>query len=134
MKKVFVASLLCLISLCGFSQKVSVAIVSTRGAASSEWQILDENYLQVIRGDEYPGDSMVFSLEANKRYFLQVSITDILMPGVPLYTVLLDKEYILSAGSETEPGDYFYPFFTGTRETQTKIIGGTDAAISDFPW
>jgi len=134
MKKILVISLLFLISFYGYSQKVSVAIVSTRGAAISEWQILDENYLQVIRGDEYPGDSIVFSLEANKRYFLQVSITDILMPGVPLYTVLLDKEYILSAGSETEPGDYFYPFFTGTREAQTKIIGGTDAAISDFPW
>jgi len=134
MKKVLIISLLFLISFYGYSQKVSVTIVSTRGAGSSEWQVLDENYLQVIRGDEYPGDSIVFSLEANKRYFLQVSITDILKPGVPLYTVLLDKEYILSAGSETEPGDYFYPFFTGTRETQTKIIGGTDAAISDFPW
>ena len=134
MKKAFAASLLCLITFCCYSQKVNVALIRTSSAAISEWQILDENYRQVIRGDEYPGDSIVFSLEANKRYFLQVSITDILKPGVPLYTVLLDKEYILSAGSETEPGDYFYPFFTGTRETQTKIIGGTDAAISDFPW
>src|SRR5664280_2174628 len=90
MKKILVISLLFLISFYGYSQKVSVAIVSTRGAAISEWQILDENYLQVIRRDEYPGDSIVFSLEANKRYFLQVSITDILMPGVPLYTMLLD--------------------------------------------
>jgi hypothetical protein len=70
MKKVFVASLLCLISVCGYSQKVNVAIVRTKGAASSEWQILDENYLQVIREKEYPdADSVVFSLEANKRYF-----------------------------------------------------------------
>ena len=135
MKKVFVASLLCLISVCGYSQKVNVAIVRTKGAASSEWQILDENYLQVIREKEYPdADSVVFSLEANKRYFLQVSIIDILKPGVPLYTVLLDNEYILKSGQETEPGDYFYPFFTGIREEQAKIVGGSDASISDFPW
>jgi Secreted trypsin-like serine protease len=134
MKKVLIISLLCLISYYGYSQKVNVEIVRTMGAANSEWQILDENYLQVIPGDEYPGDSIVFSLEANKRYFLQVSITDILNPVVPLYSVLIDKEYILSAGSETEPGDYFYPFFTGTRESQEKIIGGTNASISDFPW
>jgi hypothetical protein len=135
MKKVFILSLLCLLSFYGYSQKVNVSIVRTNDAARSEWQILDENYRQVIREEEYPdADSIVFSLEAERRYFLQVSIIDILKPGVDLYSVRLDNEHILDAGSEIEPGDYFYPFFTGTRKSQTKIIGGTDASISDFPW
>jgi hypothetical protein len=135
MRKVFILSLLCLLSFYGYSQKVNVAIIRTRDAASSEWQILDENYRQVIREEEYPdADSIVFSLEAERRYFLQVSIIDILKPGVDLYSIRLDNEHIMDAGSETEPGDYFYPFFTGTRKSQSKIIGGTDASISDFPW
>jgi hypothetical protein len=135
MRKLLILSLLCLLSFYGYSQKVNVAIIRTREAASSEWQILDENYRQVIREEEYPdADSIVFSLEAERRYFLQVSIIDILKPGVDLYSIRLDNEHILDAGSETEPGDYFYPFFTGTRKSQSKIIGGTDASISDFPW
>jgi secreted trypsin-like serine protease len=135
MRKLLILFLLCLLPLFGYSQKVNVGIIRTKDAALSEWQILDENYRQVIQENEYPdADSVVFSLEAGRRYFLQVSITDILKPGIPLYTLLLDNEYILSAGSETEPGDYFYPFFAGTRESQTKIIGGSDASISDFPW
>jgi hypothetical protein len=135
MRKLIILLLLCLLSFYGYSQKVNVAIIKTRNAASSEWQILDENYRQVIREEEYPdADSIVFSLEAERRYFLQVSIIDILKPGVDLYSVRLDNEHILDAGSETEPGDYFYPFFTGTRKSQSKIIGGTDASISDFPW
>ncbi|MGD0341428.1 MAG: trypsin-like serine protease, partial [Bacteroidales bacterium] len=135
MKKIFILSLFCLLSFYGYSQKVNISIIRTKDAASSEWQILDENYHQLIWENEFSdADSVSFSLDAERRYFLQVSITDILKQGVPLYTVLIDNEYILSAGLETEPGDYFYPFFTGTRESQTKIIGGANVSISDFPW
>lgn len=135
MKKVFILSSLCLLSFYCYSQKVNVAIIRTRNAAQSEWQILDEYYHQVIREDEYhDADSIIFSLEADKRYFLLISIIDIQKPGVDLYSVRIDNEHILDAGSETEPGDYFYPFFTGTRASQAKIVGGADALISDFPW
>jgi secreted trypsin-like serine protease len=135
MKKVFILSLLCLLSFYGYSQKVNVEIIRSKDAARSEWQILDENYHQVIREEEYPdADSIVSFLEAEKRYFLQVTIIDILKPGMPIYSLRIDNEHILDVGSETEPGDYFYSFFTGTRESQMKIIGGADASISDFPW
>jgi hypothetical protein len=135
MRKSLILFLFCLLPLFGYSQKVNVCIIRTKDAAKAEWQILDENYRQVIQENEYPdADSIVFSLEAGKRYFLQISIIDIIKPGAPVYTLLLDNEHILSAGSETEPGDYFYPFFTGTREIQTKIVGGANASISDFPW
>jgi hypothetical protein len=135
MKKIFILLLLCLLSFYCYSQKVSVCLLKSKDAGRSEWQILDGNYRQVIREDEYPdADSVVFSLEAERHYYLQVSISEIFKPGVPLYTLLIDNESVLDAGSESESGDYFYPFFTGTREAQTKITGGTDAAISDFPW
>jgi Secreted trypsin-like serine protease len=135
MKRIFILFLLCQLSFYGYSQKVNVCIMRAKDAGRSEWQILDGNYRQVIRQDEYPdADSVVFSLEAERRYYLQISISDIFRPGVPLYSVLIDNEHIMDVGAETEPGDYFYSFFTGTREAQTKIMGGTDAAISDFPW
>jgi hypothetical protein len=134
-KKIFILSFLCLLSFYGYSQKVNVGIIRTKDAARSEWQILDEYYHQVIREEEFPDvDSVVFSLDAEKHYFMQVSIIDILKPGVPIYSLRIDNEHILDAGSENEPGDYFYSFFTGTRKSQTKIIGGADASISDFPW
>jgi secreted trypsin-like serine protease len=40
----------------------------------------------------------------------------------------------MSAGSEAEPGDYFYPFFTGIREEPSKIIGGSSVSITSYPW
>ena len=40
----------------------------------------------------------------------------------------------MSVKSDGEPGDRFLPFFTGVKKELSKIIGGTDATIADFPW
>jgi hypothetical protein len=135
MKKGFLLSLLIVFSSALYSQKVNISILRTTGAASSEWQILDENYQQVMSSRELPdADSVIFPLEAERRYFFQVTLHKILIPGIPVYSLRIDNEHILDAGKEEEEGDYFYPFHTATRQNAAKIIGGTTASISDFPW
>jgi hypothetical protein len=127
--------LLFLVPLAAFSQKIKVDIIKNEAAAVSEWQILDDNYMPVFTGAEYfRSDSVTFSLEANKRYFLYISVTGISDKNATLYTLILNGEPLILVNSDIETGDQFLPFFTGTRSDETKITGGTTASISDFPW
>lgn len=49
-----------------------VQVIKVEKAGQSEWQILDEKYMPVFPGSEYSqNDSVTFSLDANKRYFLK---------------------------------------------------------------
>ncbi|HOF20610.1 MAG TPA: trypsin-like serine protease [Bacteroidales bacterium] len=118
-----------------FSQKVSVEILKTEDAAVSGWQILDGQYRKVISGNDFSrGDSLLFSLEAEKRYLLAISLSDNLVRDTTLYLLMISGEPVLRINSGLEPGDHFFPFFTGVKKEAGKIVGGTDADIADFPW
>mgnify|MGYP001791828258 CR=1 FL=1 len=117
------------------SQKVTVQVIKTEKTALSEWQILDEKYNIVFSGNEYfRADSVTFFLDANKRYFLQISVIEIYNHDSNLYTLILNNEPVILIKSDIGPGDHIYPFFTGMRNERIKITGGGDAVISDFPW
>jgi hypothetical protein len=79
-------------------------------------------------------DSTSFSLEANKYYFLRVSVTEINYRDTNLYSLILNGEPILLIKSGVGTGDHLFPFFTGVKALNAKIAGGTNALISDFPW
>jgi len=117
------------------SQKVPIQLIKSGKAAVSEWQILDKQYHPAIPGSEYfPQDSVSFTLEANQRYILEISVFNILNSDTSLYSLRINGEPIILISSKIGPGDHFYPFFTGIKAEQTKIIGGTNANIADFPW
>ena len=117
------------------SQKVTVQVIKTENAALSDWQIMDEQYRIVFSGNEYfRDDSVTFSLEANTRYFLQISVTEIFNPDTNLYTLVLNNEPVILIKSDSGSGVHLFTFFTGIRNDDNKITGGTTAAISDFPW
>ena len=117
------------------SQKVTVQVIKTEKTALSDWQIMDEKYRIVFSGDEYfRNDTVTFSLEANKRYFLQISVTEMFNRDTILYTLALNNEPVILIESDLESGDHLFPFFTGIRNENNKITGGTTAPISDFPW
>ncbi len=135
MRKAFIAVLIWLVSLTVLAQKVSVKVTKTKNIAESEWQIRDENQVTVFSGVEYSGsDSVRFSLEANKRYFLDISVSGIYDPDTVMYCLFIKNEPVLLISSGLLPGDHSFGFFTGVREDQTKITGGLNADISDFPW
>ena len=135
MKNVLFISLLYLIPFSVMSQKVTIQVIKTEKIAVSEWQILDEQYHPVFSGNEYSrDDSVSFTLEANERYSLQISVSEIYNPDTSLYSLRVNGEPIMLINSKIDPGDHFYPFFTGVKATQAKIVGGTNADIADFPW
>ena len=124
------------ISVTAFSQKVQVRIVKTQGASVSEWQILDGNYLPVFSGNEYfREDTVYFGLESNKRYFFQVSVSELVRTDTILFSLAIENEPVLVVNGDAGAGDHLFPFFTGSVPgAQAKITGGTNADISQFPW
>ena len=135
MRRLICIFLVSIVSLPVISQKVTVKVTSTKNIAVSDWKIIDEKYIPVYSGSEYTReDSVFFSLEANKRYYMEVSVSDIYDRDSSIYTLFIDNEAVLRIKSDVTPGDHFFPFFTGVRQKQSKITGGTNASITDYPW
>jgi secreted trypsin-like serine protease len=135
MRRILFIIVISLMALSALSQKVSVQVISVKNIAISDWRILDERYIPVFSGSEdFKEDSVYFSLEANKRYFMEVSVSDVYNPDTNIYRLLINREPILNITSDITPGDHFYPFFTGIRQEHTKITGGTGTTIADYPW
>ena len=128
-------SILFLISFSVMSQKVTVHVVKKDKTATNDWQVLDDEYSLVFAGKDYlREDSVTFSLEANKKYFLLVSVSEAYSPETILYSFQLEDEPIMLINAKLGQGDHLFPFFTGTKAENAKITGGTSVAISDFPW
>ncbi len=134
-KYVLLTVFLVLFSITGLSQKVDILVVRAKESCITEWQILDGQYRLVIPGNDFAGqDSVFFGLEAEHRYLLQVYIPDTREQDSTLMTLHISGEPILSVKPDGKPGDRFLPFYTGVKKSLSKIIGGTDASIADFPW
>jgi secreted trypsin-like serine protease len=135
MKNAILISVFFLLSFSAFSQKVRIQIIKVDKSAQSEWQIYDEQELLAASGNDFNiTDSIFFSLEANKKYSLKISVSDVFKPDSTLYLLLLENEPIILINSNIGTGDHVYPFFTGIRTRDTKITGGVTGLISDFPW
>ncbi|HLN20305.1 MAG TPA: trypsin-like serine protease [Bacteroidales bacterium] len=131
MKKFLAGIPFFLFCLAAFPQKVNVHVVRFRDV---EWQILDAEHYPVYPGSALSkADSTVFSLETDKEYYLYVSVKPNQAGESNLLLLYIDNEpVILINGDKT--GDLFFPFYTGVRQPETKITGGTNALLSEFPW
>jgi hypothetical protein len=135
MRKILITTLVCFVALNISAQKVAIKVIKAKNIALSDWQILDEQFIPVYSGTEYfRADSVNFSLEENKRYFMEVSVSDVYDPDTTIYSLLINNEPILRIKSDIGPGDHYFSFFTGIRQDQTKITGGTNTSIADYPW
>lgn len=135
MKRYLLIFLLFLFSISLFGQKVTIEILQSKNPGLAGWQILDNHHQPVFSGTEYLNfDSVTFSLEANRFYYLKVSVSDKTDPNTNFLSLILNDEPILYIKSDIGQGDHLYPFFTGIRAINAKITGGASTVISDFPW
>jgi secreted trypsin-like serine protease len=135
MKSAILIFILVLLSFSAFSQKVRIQIIKVDKSAQSEWQIYDEQDILAASGDDFnTSDSIFFSLEANKKYSLNISVSEVFKPDSTLYLLLLENEPIILINSDIGTGTHVYEFYTGVRTRETKITGGVTGLISDFPW
>jgi hypothetical protein len=135
MKKYLLVSVICLFSISVFAQKVNMQLSRREKASLSLWQILDQNNQTIFTGNDHlKEDTVNFSLEAEKHYFLRIIVPETSIPDSLNYTIIINGEPVLRVAEKSTAGDHFFQFFTGIRRQNTKITGGTDATIADFPW
>lgn len=113
------------------AQKLNIHVVRFD---SIEWQVLDGEMNPVFPGSQFfPEDSVVFSLETNKRYYLHILVDSEKTDG-NLVLLYIGDEPVILVNSDIAAGDHYLPFFTGIRRPESKITGGTNAELSEFPW
>jgi len=135
MKRFLFIFLLYLISFSVLSQKVTIRVSKTKNSGLTAWQIIDDQNTTVFSGVEYlQNDTVTLSLNADKHYFLKISVSEINNPGANICTLELNEEPLLLIKSDIGKGDHLFPFFTGIRSINAKIAGGINTVISDFPW
>lgn len=134
MKRIRLISCLFLVSLSALSQKVTVQVVKFDHRIKTEWEILDNQYRQIYSGEQLVADSISLGLMADSRYIFKITVNEVYEADIKLYSLRINGEPVILVTSGAGPGDHFYPFFTGVRKPQTKITGGSNALISDFPW
>jgi secreted trypsin-like serine protease len=135
MKRFLFISLLYLMTFSVSAQKVTIKVLQTKIKGFTGWQILDGQNNTVFSGEGYlQDDTVTFSLEANKYYFLKISVSEITNRDTSLCSLILNGEPILYIKSDIGTGDHLFPFFTGIKTINAKITGGTTALISDYPW
>jgi hypothetical protein len=135
MRRFTFISLLFLISFSVMAQKVTIQVLQTKNSGLTAWQIIDDQNITVFSGIEYlQNDSVTFSLDANRHYFLKLSVSVNSNRDTSFCTLVLNGEPILFIKSDIGNGDHLFPFFTGVRALNAKITGGTNTLISDFPW
>jgi hypothetical protein len=135
MKRFLFIFLLYLISFSVLSQKVTIRVSKTKNSGLTAWQIFDDQNTTVFSGVEYlQNDTVTLSLNADKHYFLKISVSEINNPGASICTLELNEEPLLLIKSDIGKGDHLFPFFTGIRSINAKIAGGINTVISDFPW
>ncbi len=138
MKKYLSLTVLFLLAFSVFpalSQKVTIDLKRTKGSDLSYWKILDEYGTEVASENNYMNeDSVTFSLESEKLFSLWIIVQETNIPVMVNYTLSIDGEPTLYICGQTTSGDHEYKFFTGEHKPKSKIIGGTTASISDFPW
>ena len=136
MKRILLIFFISVIPLIVSAQKTTIRITKSKTGSVAEWKILDDKLIPVLTSDLYPSeDTIVFSLDANKRYFFEISVSAISQADSILCSISLNDEEIILIRSDIGSGDHIFPFFTGIRTDETaKITGGADADISEFPW
>jgi hypothetical protein len=92
---------------------VTIKVSKTKNSGLTAWQIIDDQNIIVFSGTEYlQNDTVSFSLNANKRYFLKISVSGNNNPGSSICTLDLNGEPLLFIKSDIGEGDHIFPFFT----------------------
>jgi hypothetical protein len=131
----FISILLIFSAFPVMAQKVTVRLKRSEESSLSFWRINDINGTEVISANGHQNeDSVIFSLEADKQYSLWIIVPETEIPFTSEYILGINGENILRIKDQLSSGEHEYKFFTGTRQPASKIIGGTTADITEFPW
>lgn len=119
-----------------FSQSDQLVTIAQTGSVGFlEWSINNaEDEVVVTSSDFLEEDTISVALLTNSSYILQISVDSVAQSDTVLFSLLINNSPILVVLPNIKKGDHSYTFYTGVKKPQLRIIGGDNAAISDFPW
>lgn len=128
--------LICHFSLSGNAQTANLEIRKLTQQDFLEWNLYDPFDHLVLSGTEFSSDELISTtLKSNRRYILEVIVSDAPPQDSILLTLFIDGQpIILIPGEGLEAGVHTHTFYTGTREQKLKVLGGSDTDISLYPW
>ena len=127
---------LCSLSFSAAAQTTNIEIRQLAGQDFLVWNLYDSFGHMILGGADLAGEEVIsLPLESNKKYVFEIIVSD----SPPRDTILLTlavngQPVILIPGIELEAGTHTHPFYTGTSEQKLKVLGGSDADISLYPW
>lgn len=95
---------------------------------------MDEFGQNIILSKDFDNQDFVLSLDANAKYFFNITIEEISENDTSLYFLKVNNQPIILVNNNLEIGDHTYLFYTGKRAPELRIVGGSDASIEDYPW
>ena len=135
MKQLSAIFLILLLHGAVLAQKSEIEVITSMELASAAWSISDRNYQSVFDGScSIPGDTVRFTAASGEQYYLRITIPEKEFADPVLLTLLIDGTPVIKVENNLRRGDHFLQFYTGIRQVPSKIVGGTPALISDFPW
>ena len=114
------------------SQSVVLTIDQLSENSTTSWKILDSTKQNVIVSSDTV--TAPFYIQGDQRCFFQLDVDSISDMDTALYQISIGYEPIMYFGTGLSKGLHMYPFFTGYKTPELRIVGGSDASIEDFPW
>lgn len=98
-------------------------------------QVMNENY-ELLLDDELMSlsDTIISWIDYDKRYFLNLNNYRSGNKNEVLISLYLNKTPLLIINSDIGPGDHSWPFWSGVGRPELRIVGGSAASITDYPW
>lgn len=129
--------LICTIAL-GFTRASAVdafvEVLSFSQDSSIAWSISNELNHVAYTSDDFSSDTAQMILDADARYYFNLFADSALTQDGDLLMLQVDGASIILVKADIGNGEFSYPFFTGQKEPVLKIVGGSNASITDIPW
>ncbi len=134
MKKITFLFILFVVSGFAIAQEVQVEVDRLGAFSSTSWSISDEFGQNIVSSSDFDESNFITSLEANTKYYFNINVNEISGQDTSLFFLKLNNEPIILINTNVDIGDHSYLFYTGRKDPELRIVGGSDVSIEDFPW
>lgn len=120
---------------CLHAEEISVEVLCLSDGAQVSWTVSNAVGHIIYSSDDFlKADTAYMQLDEEQRFHLNLIVNEISPNDSNLLLLQINGAAIMLIKADIGLGEFSYPFVTGYKAPVLKIVGGTNAAIKDFPW
>lgn len=117
------------------AEDVPVDLLRLSDASSFSWTITNTAGHTAFSSEDYViADTCHMSLRPETPYHFNLLVDSILIPDTFHLELRVNGAAVILINTDIGLGEFSYQFYTGVKEPELRIVGGSDASIEDFPW